>query len=231
MSLVFKPSPFPGMDPHLEDENCWRGTYKCLLCNMLVALNKMLPVQWVASVEARDYDEPDPQLRPYEIYIAIRRSHSEDRPLTVIEMLRPSTKSEHPERESYLAQRREWLESGTHLIEIDLLRTGWHTVAVSPKLLPLKETWDYLVCLQRNGQSGAAETWPVSLRDCLPRFTVPYAEDQPDLTLDLQAVFNKNYIEGRYEIREDYTRNPVVPLSPEDAKWADELLREKGLRP
>jgi hypothetical protein len=52
----------------------------------------------------------------------------------------------------------------------------------------------------------------------------------PDVVLDMQAVFDRNYEEGAYAEQIDYTQEPVPPLTGEDAAWADALLRERGLR-
>jgi hypothetical protein len=35
---------------------------------------------------------------------------------------------------------------------------------------------------------------------------------------------------GRYGVSIDYRRPPELPLENDDAAWADELLRSKGLR-
>ena len=49
------------------------------------------------------------------------------------------------------------------------------------------------------------------------------------MPLELQPLVNEAYRNGTYEDT-DYRRDPVPPLDPEDAAWADALLREKGLR-
>jgi len=46
--------------------------------------------------------------------------------------------------------------------------------------------------------------------------------------LDLQEVFEKAYVNGRYE-QTDYTTPLNPPLDPADAAWAENILREKGL--
>ena len=50
-----------------------------------------------------------------------------------------------------------------------------------------------------------------------------------DVVLDLQQVIDQCYERGRYNVI-DYRKDPEPPLSPTDARWADEILREKGLR-
>ena len=85
--------------------------------------------------------------------------------------------------------------------------------------------------LHRGGHNGEFETWPNRLRNRLPRIAVPLDEGVADVVLDLQAVLERCYDEAGYARKMDYRSEPVPPLSPEDAAWADALLREKGLRP
>jgi len=64
----------------------------------------------------------------------------------------------------------------------------------------------------------------------LPRIHVPLADGDPDIVLDLQAVFNRCYDEGAYVRRLDYRREPTPPLQGEDAVWAEGVLRDLRLR-
>ena len=50
-----------------------------------------------------------------------------------------------------------------------------------------------------------------------------------EASLDLQSLIEMVYENGRYE-RTDYSQPPEPPLAEADAQWADQLLREKGLR-
>lgn len=171
-----------------------------------------------------------------EVFVEILPVGEESRVVTVIEVLSYSNKTQgHEGRKLYLTKQQEILKSQTYLIEIDLLRTGEHTVAVSQeRLLEMRKRvmrkWDYFVCLHRGGQGNRFEVWPITIRLRLPRIPVPLAEGDPDVVLDLQAVFNRCYDEGAYARRIDYRREPPIPLEGEDEEWADKLLREKGLR-
>ena len=50
------------------------------------------------------------------------------------------------------------------------------------------------------------------LENRLPRVAVPLDEDLPDATLNLQAVFDRNYEEGAYELQIDYRRDVAPAL-------------------
>lgn len=45
------PSPFPGMDPYLEDPTVWRDFHTDFLANVRAALNASLPVTYSAQIE------------------------------------------------------------------------------------------------------------------------------------------------------------------------------------
>ena len=268
--VILMPSPFPGMDPYLENPVLWPGVHQGLVTYIRAALNAVLPPGYVADIGERVYivqpersvypdvvvlEQPliqtgrgsggtatavasDPPLvltyEPVEIrevFVEILPVGEESRVVTVIEVLSYSNKTPgHEGRKLYLTKQREILESQTHLLEIDLLRTGEHTVAVSREQLLKKCRWDYLVCLHRGGHGNRFEVWPITIRQRLPRILVPLADGDPDVVLDLQAVFDRCYDEGAYARRIDYRRDPPIPLEGEDAEWADKLLREKGLR-
>jgi hypothetical protein len=166
-----------------------------------------------------------------EAFIRILTVAEESRVVTVLEFLSPSNKTTGSDgRELYLTKQRELLDSQTHLIEIDLLRQGQHTVAPPRESLLPRGPWDYLASLHRGGLKGRYQVWPISLRQRLPRIDVPLADGDPDIVLDLQPVFDRCYDEGGYARRLDYHREPLPPLNADDAAWADQLLRERGLR-
>lgn len=56
-----------------------------------------------------------------------------------------------------------------------------------------------------------------------------YRSPFPDVPLDLQALIDQCYQNGRYDDL-DYQAQPIPPLEAPDAEWTEELLRSKGLR-
>lgn len=266
------PSPFPGMDPYLEEPILWSGVHQGLIGCLRATLNASLPPGYVADVGERLYvvqpqrgiypdvvivEYPPPQsvmeqgtggtavavadpplvliVEPEEVrevFIEILSLREGERVVTEIEVFSPSNKTAGSEgRQLYLTKQREILASQTHLIEIDLLRQGEHTIAVPREaLLQRGIQWNYLVCLHRGGEGRRYEVWPITVRRRLPRISVPLADADPDVVLDLQSVFNRCYDEGAYARRLDYRREPPMPLESDDAEWATTLLRERGLR-
>jgi hypothetical protein len=173
--------------------------------------------------------EPEQRSEPFIEILAVREGH---RVVTVIEFLSPTNKAASGAgRELYLEKQAQVLASESHLIEVDLLRHGEHTVAPPRERLLQRGQWDYLVSLHRAGEGWTYHVWPNLLRERLTRIVVPLAEADPDIELDLQAVLDRTYDEGAYTRLIDYRAEPTPPLTAEDAKWADALLRERGLRP
>ena len=166
-----------------------------------------------------------------EVFIEILTLAEVERVVTVIEVPSPSNKTAGSAgRQLYLTKQKELLESQTHLIEIDLLHYGEHTIAPPREHLLRRGPWDYLVSLHRGGRGQCYEVWAVTLRQRLPRIRVPLANNDPDAVLDLQAVFNRCYDEGAYTRRLDYRRNPPIPLRAEDSAWVTAWLREQRLQ-
>lgn len=248
------PSPFPGMDPYLEDRGLWRGVHHRLIAALAAALNAALPRDFVARIDVRLY-VPEPErwevvkveasadvdahvlLRGFpeevrEAFIEIIAVNEPGRVVTAIELLSPANKAPGLGREEYRRKQRDVLASETHLLEIDLLRGGEHTVAVPEQALrALHGPWDYLICLHRAGHKGQYEVWPRPLRQRLPRVLVPLTEGHAGVALDLQAALDRVYDGGAFDRSVDYRSDPDPPLSADDAASADALLRGKGLRP
>ena len=67
------------------------------------------------------------------------------------------------------------------------------------------------------------------LQERLPIINIPLREMDNDVPLDLQTLIDQCYRNGRYDDL-DYRVAPVPPLDREDAAWADQLLRSKGMR-
>jgi len=156
--------------------------------------------------------------------------HADGAVVSVIEVISPVNKTPPRGLNDYREKQKQLLQSDTHLVEIDLLRSGTHAVAVPSELVAEQcATWDYLVCVHR-ALCYRFEVYPVTIRRRLPRIRVPLRTPDPDIVLDLQAVFVRCYDSGGYEDFVDYNAEPTAPLAPDNAAWADALLREAGRR-
>jgi hypothetical protein len=164
-------------------------------------------------------------------YIEIIDAASGNRVVTIIEVLSPANKTPGADRQAYQRKQREIVQSDTNLVEIDLLRCGKHLVAVPLDNIPLRLRTPYRVCVRRATVRSKAEVYAIPLSGKLPTVKVPLRPGDADVLLDLQALIEQCYRNGRYEGDLDYRLDPDPPLSGPDAKWALELLLSKGLRP
>jgi hypothetical protein len=73
------------------------------------------------------------------------------------------------------------------------------------------------------------ELYPVPLQERLPVIRTPLRQTDEDARLDLQALIDQAYRNGRYHSI-DYRTAPEPPLEGPDEVWADQLLRAAGKR-
>ena len=153
------------------------------------------------------------------------RDVAERRLVTAIEVLSPSNKRGRS-RDEYLQKRQRLLRSLSHLMEIDLLRSGRRV----PMARPLPPA-PYFVFLSRAECRPITEVWPIALDQPLPTVPVPLLEGDADVPLDLQLALASVYDVYGFDLDVDYRKPPEVTLGPEAMAWAEERLRERGLRP
>jgi Protein of unknown function (DUF4058) len=168
-----------------------------------------------------DMPQPEPiPLRSIEL-----RDTEHNRLVTAIEVLSPTNKRGEGAAE-YATKRTALLRGEAHMLEIDLLRVGVRFPLVGP--LP---SVSYFVFLSRVDRRPRIEVWPIPMDQPLPKVPVPLLDGDPDVELDLQAALTTIYDIVGYNLLIDYTRPPAVPFTPEQAAWADDILRRAGRRP
>lgn len=146
--------------------------------------------------------------------------------VTIIEILSPTNKVRGSEgRKSFVQKRHEILKSEVHWVEIDLLRWGMPSIGHAGA----NET-DFRVLISKAEKRRCFRFWPMRLRDPLPVIGIPLRAPDRDVPLNLGAVVAAAYDDADYELSIDYRKPPDPPLAKDDAKWADKLLRGKGLR-
>jgi hypothetical protein len=152
-----------------------------------------------------------------------------NRVVTAIEVLSPANKATGTGRTNYLQKREEFWNSGTNLVEIDLLRDGDATVRVSAEKLAELGAWRYLVAVTRHWPARQ-EVYAVPLERRLPRVGIPLAGSDPDVTLDLQAAFNRCWEAGPYPDALRYDNPPPGKPTAKEMEWCDLLLKAAKLR-
>jgi hypothetical protein len=267
------PSPFPGMDPFLENPEIFPDLHDTMVAYVREALHKQLGAPYYVSLKARVWmessvsvKEPDVRVlrsrqkspgrqsrssvalaakpsRPIvvnvereerkETYLEMfKKTNGGSQLVTSIEVLSPTNKTLRNEgRKLYLAKQREVLDSRVNLVEIDLLRGGKHATAVPRALaIDLAGLFDYHVCIHQYYKPSKYFVYPISIFDPLPVIEIPLLKGEGEVPIDLQAVFERCYDVGSYEMWAGYQKNQLVPpLPPEKADWATARLRERGI--
>jgi predicted transcriptional regulator len=226
------PSPFPGMDPYLEDEAQWPSFHYQFMQSLHQILQPSLIDRYRARINQRHYVIEQALFTSvvreehHEDYLEIRQ-RSDGRLVTLVEVVSPANKQTSAGRTAYLAKRDEGKSVKANLVEIDLVLQGQPTLEYSREGLP---DWDYAITVTRATQPDRYEIYTTTLQKRLPRFRLPLASDDRDTVLDLHTAFTRCYDQGGFAAKIDYRKDPSTPLSDEDRKWLHELLKQQKLR-
>lgn len=211
------PSPFPGMNPYLEQDDVWEDFHGRLIYVIAEQLGRHVGPHYIVKIELW-LPEVD-AFREHHVEIRDLRNR---RLVTAIEVLSPTNKTPGANRELYLGKRHELLASTTHFVEIDLRRGGER-----PPLKDLPDC-DYYVMVSRARDCPRLGGWPIHLRDPLPTIRVPLADPDESVRLDLQAALQQVYDAANYG-NYIYQSQPQPPLQADDAAWASEVVKVKTL--
>ncbi len=226
------PSPFPGMDPYLEDDKLW-PLFQHLLVNCLYQI--LLPGlvdRYRARIGQKHYVTEQALFTSvireehHEEFIEIRQ-RMDGRLITLVEVISPANKTTDEGRRAYLERRREGKAARLNLVEIDLVLQGQPLIDYSREGLP---DWDYAVTVTRSTQPERYEIYTATLQKRLPRFRLPLAADDRDTVLDLHAAFARSYDQGSFASKIDYKVEPPTTLTDENRQWLHARLQEFNLR-
>jgi hypothetical protein len=226
------PSPFPGMDPYLEDDALWPVFHHQLVMCLYQILLPGLVDRYRARVNQRHYVTEQALFTSvvreehHEDYIEIRQ-RSDGRLITLVDAVSPTNKLNPTGRSAYLAKRCEAKSANANLVELDLVLQGQPTLEYSRDGLP---DWDYAVTVTRSTQQERYEIYTSTLQKRLPRFRLPLAADDRDTVLDLHTAFTRCYDQGGFAAKIDFSKDPSTPLNSEDRQWLHEVLKQQKLR-
>ena len=162
-------------------------------------------------------------------FVRIIDVSSEGSLVSTIEFLSPSNKLPGDAQKKYRQKQREAVDEDTNLVEIDLTRGGEREFVYPVVNLPRDYQTTYLACAYRGVGCGKCEFYRMPLNERLPGIRIPLRKGDPDAALDLQALVDRAYANGRYDDI-DYRRACIPPLEGEDAAWVDGLLKAAGKR-
>lgn len=159
-----------------------------------------------------------------ETYLEVRETGT-DYVLTVLEVLSPTNKRPGRGRRIYEDKRMDVLATRTHLVEIDLIRTG--------EPMPIMGNGSasaYRILVSRGDRRPNATLYAFGVRQAIPTFPLPLKPEDQEPIVDIGRLLHDLYDRASYDLRLDYTGEPDPSLPAAEATWADQLLRQKGLR-
>ena len=158
-------------------------------------------------------------------YLEVRRANNRQ-VVAIIELLSPANKDGYG-RQEYLAKRAAVLSSPAHLVEIDLLRAGQRM----PVLGDVPDAHYRILVANARRTEPVADLYPFGIRQPIPDFVLPLAQQDDGIAVNLNSVVNQVYAEGSYDLDINYQQAPPEPpLSDDDRRWLDALLRAQALR-
>jgi hypothetical protein len=217
------------MDPYLEEESLWPTFQHQLVSSLYQIVLPGLVDRYRARVGQRLYTTEQPLFTSvvreehHEEFIEIRQ-RTDNRLVTLVDVVSPKNKITEVGKQAYLAKRREAKTAGANLVEIDLVLQGQPMLDYSREGLP---DWDYAVTVTRAAQPERFEIYTATLQKRLPRFRLPLAGDDRDTVVDLHTIFLRSYDQGSFAAKIDYDRDPVTTLAEEKRRWLRELLRQE----
>jgi len=167
---------------------------------------------------------PLPVLKTRLVTVEIRETETH-RLVTSIELLSPVNKRK-PGLTKFLEKRVRLQEAGVHLVDIDLIRRGKRPVTPPSftETHPLAQA-HYSVMLTR-AKANQIELWPIRIQEKLPTIAIPLRAGDPDIPLDLGAVFTAIYDKAGYDLSLDYSQPPPPPAFDDATQsWIDNLLK------
>ena len=148
---------------------------------------------------------------------------STGRLVTILELLSPVNKLHNEGREQYLQKRSQVILSRTNLVEVDLLRAG-EPMPMIGEPIPSH----YRIMVSRSWQRPKAQLYPFNLQHPIPLFPLPLLRHDEEPEVDLNTILHALYDRARFDLRLDYSRPPVPPLSDEEWAWAQPLLAKES---
>jgi Protein of unknown function (DUF4058) len=173
----------------------------------------------VLTLEPVTIDVPVEEIEEVrDLWIEIR--HRPDRDLvTAIEILSPTNKLGEGYWQ-YQGKRRALIRQNVHLVELDLLVRGQRLL--TEQELP---AGTFFAFVSRADRRSKCDVYAWSIRHRLPNIKIPLRSPDPDVVLELPAVFALAYDRGRYARALDYAAPLDLPLAAVDRAWAEEHAR------
>jgi hypothetical protein len=224
------PSPFPGMDPYLEDAKRWPAFHHQLAASLYQILLPSLVDRYRARVNSRTYTTELPLFTSIikedrtEEFIELR-DRSDGHLVTLIDIVSPANRTTSLGRDSYMATRTVAEQQRAAIVEIDLVTQGQPMLDYPRDNLP---EHDYTITVTRPSSPGKFEIYTSTIAKRLPKFRLPLAMDDKDTALELQDVFRRAYDLAGFSSIVDYksAMPPDVRFPAATRSWIDSHLQK-----
>lgn len=223
------PSPFPGMDPYLEQPAVWPEFQHHLLASLYHLLLPGLVDRYRARIASRKYTSElvlftSIQREEHEEEYLEIRSRATGKLVVLMEVVSLANRTTAAGRTAYLQNRKHAQLEGASTAEFDLITQGKPLLDFDRGGLPAH---DGTITVTRGATPERFEIYAASVRKRLPKFRLPLAADDRDTVVDLQLAFLRAFEQGRLETRLDYTAPlPVdVKLTDDDRAWIAEQVQ------
>jgi Protein of unknown function (DUF4058) len=246
------PSPFPGMNPFLEQNDSWEDFHHGFIIRARETLNAEVGPNYIVKVEvrlillalsanerrffdradvARTGPPPSTIAAPLQIIIPAVD------PVRVLSLeildrgnRRVVTVVEllSPTNKTPGPDRDEYLRKRALILEqrTHLVEIDLRRGGERPHYPPLPPC-DYYVLVSRWQDRPVVGVWPIGLRDPLPVIPIPLTPPDADVPLDLQALLHRVY-DGVGYSKYIYAETPDPPLLGEDLHWATQLVPSRS---
>jgi hypothetical protein len=87
---------------------------------------------------------------------------------------------------------------------------------------------DYHALVSPGNRRPDCDIYSWTMRQPLPTIPIPLRPPDPNIFIDLAAVFATTYEKGRYARALDYNKPPPISLGEHDLKWIAEQIQPGG---
>jgi hypothetical protein len=248
------PSPFPGMDPFLEQPGLWPDVHNSLVAAIRDSLVPQVAPRYFIGLERRAL-----LLTPDDIVFVGRPDLSVVRPMgqpgpageasgqAVLDVEVPIV----DEVGEYFLEIRE-VPSGEIVTVVELLspvnKIGSGRAEYIKKRLQIFKTLtnlveidllragepmpivrgggrrDYSVLVSHGAQRPHARLYTFDLREPIPNFPLPLLPGDDEPDVELNSILHAVYERARYDLVLDYSKPAIPPIAAGDAIWAQSIL-------
>ena len=245
------PSPFPGMDPWVEEPSGWPDFHLTFLVALRHALSPCLPGRYSAYIDQyvwlEDKEETTERGGKPDVFISDRDGDGTAR--ATASLPAPATQN-LPARLRRGSRYIRIVDRGSRRVVtvLELLspsnkgtdRDAYgtkrrDTIATRTNLVeidllraghrpPPRSASPYRILISRASEFPRADIWGFGVREPIPMIPMPLDPEVPPVPLDIKPSLEYAYDDGNFGRDIDYSRPPTPRLDAADATWATALL-------